>query len=80
MHPITFQYEIKGKILQVVASCKSILNGEDVEGLSLTFLNENDERVKVSYDKEVFEDLEHEAVYLLAEEYYNPPVNFERGH
>lgn len=77
MLQVTFDYPIKNQNLQVLATCKSVLGSEYVEGLSLTFLNESDERVKVLYDKELFDDIESEAVYLLADAYFNPELNFK---
>lgn len=72
---VTFECEINGKILQVLATCKSVIETH-LEGLSLTFLDENDIRIHVSYDKELFEEIEAEAEYYLSQEYYNPEVRF----
>jgi len=78
MHPITFYYDINNEPVQVVAHCKAIINGDTVEGLTLTFLNSNDDRIKIQYDKDLFEELECVAMEMLAEEYYNPSVRI--GH
>lgn len=80
MLQIHFEYPIRGQNLTVVACCKSVLNGEYVEGLTFTFLNEDDARVHIPYDKDIFDDLESEAIYMLAELYYNPELNFGYGH
>lgn len=80
MLKVYFDYPISDKqIVEVVATCKSVLGGETVEGLSLQFLDEDKNPVKISYDKELFEDLEHTAIYMLAEEYYNPSLNFSNN-
>lgn len=76
MLQVNFEYPINGINVQVIATCKSVLDGEYVEGLSLTFLNEDDTRIHVQYDKEVFNDIENEAIYFLSEAYYNPELNF----
>lgn len=76
MLQINFEYPIRGINLQVVAACRSVLNGEYVEGLTLTFLNEDDVRIHVPYNKDIFDDIESEAIYYLAEAYYNPELNF----
>lgn len=78
MIQITFDYEIKGKLYQVIAQCKDVVNDYDITNLSLTFLDENDNRIKIDYDKDLFEDLESEAMYYLANEYYNPELKFKR--
>jgi aspartate 1-decarboxylase len=54
----------------VIAHCKSI-NGYDVNGLTLKFVNGNDVVIIISYDKDFFEEVEQEANNLLLEDYYN---------
>lgn len=80
MLQVQFEYLIKGQAIEVIASCKSIVDSQFVDGLSLAFLNDKDERILVPYDKDLFEDLENEAVVMLAEAYYNPELNFNRTH
>jgi len=79
MLQVTFEYPMRNQSVQVVATCKNIIGAEYIEGLTLTFLNEDDIRIFVPYEKDLFEDIESEAVYMLAEAYYNPELNFAQG-
>lgn len=77
MLQVLFDYPINGENVQVSASCKSI-NGEDVEGLTFIFLDYDDNVLKITYDKEMFSDIEDQALYMLADAYYNPELNFHQ--
>ena len=80
MLQIQFEYPIRGVNMQVIACCKDVIGSEYVSGLTLTFLNEDDVRVHVPYDEDMFNDLEAEAIYMLADVYYNPELNFSHAH
>jgi len=73
---VTFPYYINDILYEVTASCRNITEAEDVEGLTLEIKNEDETLVKIPYDKDLFEDLELEAMHFLAEEYYNPQLDF----
>lgn len=70
MYTVEFEYPVKGQQLKIFATCKEIID-EEVNGLSLTFLDATDTRIHVSYEKEVFDDIEAEAICYLADLYYN---------
>lgn len=70
-----FEYPIDDKMVKVVANCNAVVN-EDVYGLSLTFLDKDDNIVKVEFDPDLFEDLEIEALTVLAEIYYNGEISY----
>lgn len=74
---VLFDYPINGENVVVSASCKSINEG-DVDGLILVFLDHDDNPIKVNYDKEMFEDIEDQALYMLNDAYYNPELNFNQ--
>lgn len=80
MLSVNFEYILPNQNVTVVATCRSVVGAEYIEGLTLTFLNEDDIRIHVPYDKELFEDIESDAVYYLAEAYYNPELNFAHAH
>lgn len=77
MIQVIFDYDINGHNIQVSASCKSIY-GEDVGDLKLVFLDQEDNVIKVSYDKDLFNEIEDQALLLLADAYYNPELNFQQ--
>lgn len=79
MIQVEFDYPINNKLMRIVATCKSVIDGEVIEGLTLMFVDEQDNRVKVSYEKELFIELEDEATVHIADAYYNPEINFRSG-
>lgn len=83
MWQVEFNYPVGAQMAKVVASCKSIVADEYdpyVTGLTLTFLDKDDVPIKVDYDKEIFEEIEDEAMLMLSELYYNPELNFQNTH
>lgn len=80
MLSVEFEYDINGLPVKVLASCRAIVEAEHIEGLKLIFLGEDDMRLNIPYDKDLFADIEDQAVYLLAESYYNPELNFYHNH
>lgn len=60
---------------KIVAKCKNIV-GYDIEGFSFTAYNDADEVIRLKYDKEIFDDIEHEAYEELLEQYYHPNAYF----
>lgn len=80
MLSVTFEYNLRGLPIQVLAACRDVIGDEYIKGLTLTFLDENDLRLHIPYDKDLFEDVEAEAVYLLSENYFNPSLDFSQRH
>ena len=80
MLQVCFDYNINHQYVKVTASCNEIIDSDDVQGLKFIFTNENDIRIHVEFNEETFEDIEAEALYLLAEQYYNPKLNFNQAH
>ncbi len=76
MLQVQFDYPVNERMLKVIASCKSVVNEEYVESLSITFLDSDDVVVKIEYDKDMFDDIEGEALIMLADLYFNPELNF----
>jgi hypothetical protein len=72
-----FDYPVGARMLKVVASCKG-LTEEGLIGLSVVFLDKDEEPVKVEYDADMFQDIEDEASIMLADLYYNPEVSFNQ--
>lgn len=70
-----FYYPINDVMTKVVASCKEVVH-EDVFGLSIAFYDKEDNLMRVEYDAEMFEDLECEALAMLAEVYYNGELGY----
>lgn len=72
MYSVVFDYHLNTEEkYTVVASCKSI-NGHFVYGITLKFINDQDDTIRVKFDKDLFDDIEYEATEMLLEEYYNP--------
>lgn len=83
MWTVEFDYPVGAQMAKVVATCKSIVADEYdpfVDGLTLTFLDKDDVPIKVQYDKDIFEEIEDEAMLMLAEVYYNLDSKFEHSH
>lgn len=77
MLQVEFTYPVGDHMLKIVANCKGVTE-EGLIGLSLNFFDKDDNKVKVLFDLEVFQDIEDEASVMLADMYYNPEVSF--GH
>ena len=80
MISVTFDYDLRGLPIRIFATCKEIVGSEYIEGLTISFLGEDDMRLNVKYDKDLFEDIEAMAVDLLAESYFNPELHFYNHH
>lgn len=80
MLQVEFNYPIRGQEVKILATCTGVLGAEYVEGLTLSFFNDADDRILVPFDQDLFDDIESEAVYMLADAYYNPELNFNHAH
>lgn len=80
MLEVEFGYPVNNRMMKVVARCKSVINEKYVDGLSITFFDLEDNVVKVSFDADMFEDIEDEALIMLADLYYNKPVDHVQTH
>lgn len=72
MHTVAFDCFLNNnRKYSIIANCKSI-DGNDILGLKLTFIDDNDVTVKTKYDPVLFEELRETATELLLEDYYYP--------
>ena len=77
MLQVDFAYPVNGRMLKIVATCKTVTETALI-GLTLNFFDKDDNKIKVEFDTEMFQDIEDEASVMLSDIYYNPEVSF--GH
>lgn len=80
MLAISFEYDLDGLPVTIFATCKSITDAEQIDGLTITFVGEDDVRLHIPFNKDLFDDIEDEAIFHLGNAYYSPELNFNRAH